>query len=676
MKKKIICSMIAAAMVSALFAGCSVPETVDDLSSAMNEIVSSVDAAVESGDTAVQSTKAETTLISELANSTDDLFSKRDLSGDYDKTGAVTVTCSDKSFTVNGEGAKADGNVLTITEEGVYIIEGTINDGRIVVEADDSAKVQLVLNNCSVISSDFAPIYVKSADKVFLTLPDGTKNTLSDGKTYKASSDDSSVDSVVFSKADLVINGSGELNVNGNMSHAIVSKDDLKITGGVINITSVGSAVCGKDNVCITNTVMKITSGGDGVKSTNDEDQTKGYIYIESGTIDITSENDAFQAETDILIKDAVITAVTGGGHENSEKSHEENFGGLGAWGGNKSTSSEEDSSSARGIKTGGTVYINGGTITLDCADDTLNSGKDVNISEGTLSFLSGDDGIHSDGNTVISGGVLDIKNSYEGIEGYSITVSGGVTSVTASDDGMNATNGESEGMMPGMGGMSGVFTDSDVFILITGGDLHVNAGGDGIDSNGTLKVTGGSVIVDGPTNSGNGALDAGSGSMITGGTVIAVGSSGMAETFGSSSTQASILYNMSESHSAGETITLKDESGKVLAEYKAVKTFNSVVISTPEIKSNGTYTLTVGSNEYKIEMTSVSYSNGGGMGGGMPGGDMGGMQGGRGGMSGERPEMPDMQNGERPEMPNMQNGERPEMPDKQSGSSSVSSSV
>ena len=627
-------------------------------------------------------------------------FSERDLSGKYDESSAVTVTCSDSGFTVSGSGAQAKDNVLTISEEGVYIISGSAKNGRIVVNAADTDKVQLVLSGCSLTSSDNSALYVKNADKVFLTLAEGTKNSLSDGKTYSGSED--GVDSAVYSKTDLTINGSGELTVTGSMSHAIVSKDDLKITGGTITVKSADSAVTGKDSVRIANAEISITSGGDGIKSTNDKDSSKGYVYLESGKITITAENDAIQAQSDIITLDAEVNAATGGGSSNSAKTHTEGFGGIGGFEGQKpdgfqngsdgdkpdgfgfggqkpegfpggmqdfdnarqsgantsdtdkasektssgsaadskandstpsaaaadsksgsaasDTDTSSDSTSAKGLKAGGSVTVSGGSVTLDCADDAIHADGSVTVKGGSVSVKTGDDGIHAAENVLVSGGTLTISESYEGVEAKTITVSDGTVDVTASDDGMNATDGISEGGMPGMN-MGGNTEDSDVYILISGGKLHVNAGGDGIDSNGTLKVTGGDVTVDGPTNSGNGALDAGSGSTITGGTVIAVGSSGMAETFGESSSQGSILYNMQESHSAGEKITLKDSSGKVIAEYTAQKTFNSVVISTPEIKKGSKYTLTVGSESYTIEMSSLSYSNGGGMGMGGAGG-------------------------------------------------------
>ncbi len=617
--KKYLTIIMVAMIASTMFTGCN--ETIRSSTDSETSSIVVSESSSQSAETSNENTeKAETNdKIIAASTSTDDTeyFTQRDLSGEYDEASAVKITCSDSTFTATGEGVSVNKNVLTISQEGTYIISGTIKDGRIVVSAGDKDKVQLVFDNCSITSSDFSALNVENADKVFITLADGTKNTIADGSDYS----DESVDSAIYSKSTLVINGSGELTVNGNLGHAIVSKDDLKITGGSINVTSVGSAICGKDSVRIANANINITSGGDGIKSTNDSDESKGYVYIESGNINITADNDAIQAEQDVIVLSATIKGTTGGGSSNSQKSHEENFGGWGMWGRqnsvNSSVAASEDSSSAKGLK-GNNIIINEATIDFNCADDTLNANGNLEIKDGNISFATGDDGIHADGNVTISGGNVTISESYEGIEALSITINGGNVDVTSSDDGLNATDGESEGGMPGMQNAN---ANPDVFILISGGTLHVNAGGDGLDSNGILTISGGTTYVEGPTNDGNGALDAGSGSTITGGTIIATGSSGMAETFGSSSTQCSILYNFSSSHTG--TVTLKDSSGKVIAETSSDKTYNSVVISTPDIKTGEKYTISSGSESAEITLDSTSYSNGGsGMGG------MGGMNG------------------------------------------------
>ncbi len=508
-------------------------------------------------------------------------------------------------------------------------MSGSITDGHIVVEADDTSKVQLVFNGLTLTSSDYSALYVKNADKVFVTLAKGTENKIADGSAYKANSEDSNVDSAIFSKSDLTINGSGSLTVEGSMSHAIVSKDDLKIASGTITATSVGSSICGKDSVRIADGTITVTSGGDGIKSNNDEDAEKGYIYIGGGKITVKSDTDGIQAETTFVAENAEISITSGGGSENSSKTHSESFGGWGHWD-NSSTASSEDSTSAKGIKASGDIDIKSGSVTIDSADDSVHSNSNITITDGTLSVTSGDDGIHADTSLIINSGKVTITKSYEGLESSAVTINGGEVDVTASDDGINCGGGSDSSAMGGRMGQNTFTANSDVYLKITGGTVRVNSGGDGLDSNNTISIEGGTIYVDGPTDNGNAAVDYEVSATISGGTLIAVGTSGMAEAFSEDSTQASILYAFSSNHSAGEKLTLKSGTGEEILSYTAAKSFNAVNLSSADIKSGETYTLTAGSESVTIEMTSNTYSNvqgGMGMGGGMPGG---GMPGGR----------------------------------------------
>ena len=622
MKKKRILSIITAALIAgSVLTACSGSTTETGVSSP--DAVSQSESMTSSEGTSSEKQNTSSA-VTDIINDAE-LFTERDLSGDYEQDGAVTVTGSGTSFKVSGDGAKADGSVLTISQEGTYIFIGTVTDGRIVVEADDSAKIQLVFNGFSITSSDYSALYVKNADKVFITLADGSDNTVSDGSEYKADSEESTVDSAIFSKCDLTVNGTGSLTVKGNMSHAVVSKDDLKIASGTLTVTSVGSAVCGKDSVRIADGTINITSGGDGIKSTNDEDTDKGFIYIGGGSITIKSETDGIQAETAFVSENAVIDIVSGGGSENSSKTHVDNFGGWGGWN-DSAASGSEDSTSAKGIKTGGDMNIKSGTITIDSADDSVHSNGNITIADGTLSVTSGDDGIHADTSLTIDGGKVTVTKSYEALESSAVIINGGDIDVTSSDDGINCGGGSDSSAMGGRMGQNSFTADSDVYLKITGGTVKVNAGGDGLDSNNTITIEGGTIYVDGPTDNGNGAIDYETTATISGGTMIAVGSSGMAESFSEDSAQASILYAFTSSHSANEKITLTSSTGEEILSYTSAKSFNAVNLSSPQLNSGEKYTLTAGSESVTIELDSNTYSNvQGGMGGGMPGGMPGG---------------------------------------------------
>lgn len=505
----------------------------------------------------------------ELTDSNVDInFTDRDKSSEYDESSAVKITLNGSGAVVSGSGVNISGSTVTITSAGTYIISGSLSDGQIVIAASDSDKVQLVLNNAEINCNTSAAVYVKSADKVFVTLPAGTTNSLGGGTEY-VQTDDNTVDGVIFSKSDLTLNGTGTLKIDADYRHGIVTKDTLCITGGTYVIDAVKTCLAGKDGIKILDGSFTLTSGSKGLNSGNDDDAKEGSIYIAGGTFTIKSEDDSIHAD--------------------------------------------------------GSCIIAGGTYTI----------------------AAGDDGIHANYDTVITDGSITITDSYEGIEGRRITVSGGTINLTASDDGINAATGGSsdeqqmpggqqpqEMRMPGGQKPSGMdmdnkgqapasrsASDDDVYIKITGGTITVNAGGDGIDSNGNLYITGGTVYVAGPTSNGNGALDYEGEASITGGTLIAAGSSGMAQGMGSNSTQCSMLVNLSETIAAGSVISLKDSSGNVLISWTSPKQFSSVVISTAELAQGSTYTLVTGDTQTEVTLSSVATTSGNaGFGGGFGG--------------------------------------------------------
>lgn len=630
MKKKILAVIVATALIVSCFTSCDNNTSSDSQASHVtSSAASNSDSSSASTDTS--SDKSDSTSDSSSDSdkqlTADDMFSDRDLSGDYSECTDITLSnstasCSDSSVTV------ADGSV-TITKAGTYKLSGTFT-GQIIVNAGDSDKVQLVLDNASIAKEGSAALYIINADKVFVTTVKGTENTLSSTGEFTSSDDETNVDGAIFSKSDITFNGSGTLNVNCESKHGIVTKDDLKITGGTYNITSASQGLSGKDSVRIAGGNITVTSGTDGIHSENTDDTEKGYVYISGGTLNITSGKDCIDASGTVDIKDGTFTFKAGGG--SSEKT------------------TGDSTESYKGIKADGLLTISGGTFDIDTLDDAIHSNADVTVSGGTLDISTGDDGIHSDNNTVVSGGEINIAKCYEGLEGQTVTVSGGKVTLTASDDGINAAGGDNQGVGGGFGPDS-FSADSDAKITITGGEIHVNASGDGLDSNGDIEISGGTVFVYGPTSGGDGSLDYENNAVITGGTVIMAGSSGMAMNFGSQSTQGSILASTGNA-SAGTAVKLTDSSGNVIAEFTPTVSFQTVVISTPDITSDGTYTLTVGDSTQEITMSGYIY--GSGMGGGQPGGNggFGGFGGGnrpggnnQGGFGGGNP--PDMNGGQ-----------------------------
>ena len=574
--RKCLAVGLTAAMCMAMLAGCSTGQSTSSTSDTevASEVSTATDAdtdaatgsqndGTETADAQNTSTKTEMTVeemqaaiddaMSEADIDITDMFTKRDLAGTYEESAVVKITLSGKTVTCDSSNVQIEDGVVTIKAAGVYVLSGTLTDGTIVVDAGDDDKVQLVLDGVSITTADYAAIYAKNADKVFVTLAEETENSLTVSGDY-VQTDDNNVDAVIFAKCDLTLGGSGSLTVKDTVGHGIVSKDDLVVTGGTYVIESQDHCLNGKDSVRIADGTFTLTCDEDGIHAGND-DQQDGYIYIEGGDIDISV----------------------------------------------------------------------------------------------------GDDAMHAEGLLIITGGDIDISKSYEGIEGYKILVTGGDIDVVANDDGFNAarpdSNGQSDGTQsteddqsqtdssqsktndtetnrpelpekgdrsgdsgapggPGMGG-AGMDADYDAYILITGGTININADGDGIDSNGYLGIAGGNVYVLGPSNNGNGALDYGIYATITGGEMVAVGGSGMEQGFGDESTQCSALVNFDEWIDVGETITLTDSNGNKLLTYKADKKFDSVLISTSDMKQGETYTLTVGDQTSTFAMEDVTYSEG-----------------------------------------------------------------
>ncbi|MBQ8782337.1 MAG: carbohydrate-binding domain-containing protein [Clostridia bacterium] len=569
----------------------------------------------------------ETTTVAEIPADTADMFSSRDSEGTYSESESTAVILNGASAQCSDSSVKISGGNITITAEGVYTFSGSLTDGSVIVDAPDTAKVQIVLKNANITSKASAAIYAKEADKVFVTANTGSKNTLTNGGAYTAV-DDNNIDSVIFSKCDLTLNGSGSLAINAKAGHGIVSKDDLVFGGGSYTITSASHGVTGKDSIRIQNGSFNITSGKDGFHAENADDETSGFLYIADGTFNVTSDLDGFSGAAYVLIDNGTFTVKSGGGSENAEQKSENDF--FMQHPGYTQNTTTEDTESLKGIKTAGNLTIKNGKFNLNCADDAVHANGSVNITGGTFDISTGDDGFHADSNLSVSGGTIKITESYEGLEGQNIDITGGKISLVASDDGMNAAGGNDESGFGGMMGRPDQFGSvSDSYIKISGGTLNINASGDGIDSNGSLQISGGTTYLSGPTNSGNGALDYGSSASITGGIFVCSGTSGMAQNF-SSAEQGTMMINVS-TQQANSKIILTDSSGKEIVSWAAPKQFNSVIISSPEIKEGKTYILTTGSEKTEVEMSNILYSSSGSMGnmnnipgmhgGGMPGG-------------------------------------------------------
>lgn len=463
------------------------------------------EAAMESASS--QTTQMETVQATSTANSLE-MFTDRDLEIGYDEETSAQITLSGDSASSDSDAVQISGSTVTITDEGTYILSGTLSNGMIVVSAEDADKVQLVLNGVEITNDTSAAIYILEADKVFITTVFGTENLLVNCGQYVAI-DDNNIDAVIFSKADLTLNGTGTLTIHAAAGHGVVSKDDLVLTSGAYNITAASQGLSGKDSVRIANGTYTITSGKDGIHAENTDNTSLGFLYISGGTFTITAEGDGMSASAYLQIEDGTFTVTTGEGSANATMTTDAmDFGQRGGF--QSETTTEEDSASQKGIKADGAITITGGTFVTDTGDDSLHAGGDILISGGQFQLRSGDDAVHSDAAVTIQSGTFTIDYCYEGIEGLSITIGDGTFDITSVDDGLNSAGGtDSSGFGGARPGQEQFSASSDSFITIHGGDFEIVSTGDCIDSNGALTINGGTLNL---TCNGNGntALDCG----------------------------------------------------------------------------------------------------------------------------------------------------------------------
>ena len=484
-----------------------------------------------------------TAVVENAAVDTDGLFSQRDLEQSWDESAAVRIELTGDTASSDSDAVQIDDGTVTITSEGVYVLSGTLSNGSIIVDAGDEDKVQLVLNGVSVTGSDFAAIYAKNADKVFVTLAENTENTLVNENGF-TEIDDNHVDAVIFSKCDLTLNGAGELTVTSPAGHGIVSKDELTITGGIYTITASGHGLTGKDSVAIAAGSFVIDSGKDGIHAEDEDDSEAGFIYLSDGDFTITAQGDGISASGMLEIAGGNYNITTGGGSAASEMKGGDsqlepgagqNSAAQGGQPGEppaqsgqtdskappekpgedknpqidvdgaeqekdftESSEVSSDSTSQKGLKSSTSVIVQAGNFTLDTADDGVHSNGTVTITGGEWTIRTGDDGIHADGALTITGGSFSIPYCYEGIEGSTITINGGTFDITANDDGLNAADGTSNA--PGM-------ANENCWIVINDGEFTIVSDGDSIDSNGDLTINGGTLDLNCNGN-GNTAID------------------------------------------------------------------------------------------------------------------------------------------------------------------------
>ncbi|MDL2249031.1 carbohydrate-binding domain-containing protein [Lachnospiraceae bacterium OttesenSCG-928-J05] len=498
----------------------------------------------------------------------------------------VTIECAGDTATASADSVNIQTSLIEITEAGTYRLSGDFS-GQLRVNAMNTDIVTLILDNITITGTTSSAIYGMQAEEVIIELAAGSENMLSDPAAYTELDAEGEPDGCLYVQDDLTIKGEGALTVNGSYNDGVVSKDDLAIEGGVFKITATNHALKGRDRVAISDGDFTLVAGGEGIKSNNDTDAEKGVIEISGGTYQIEATGKGILAQTSLI--------------------------------------------------------ISGGEYTLNTTDDALHTNGDLTVNGGKLTIASGDDGLHGDGNVVVAAGEITITKSYEGIEGTTIAINGGTLNITADDDGFNAASPSSEvsdgtpGTMRGPAEDPMGAADEACSLVISGGNVTVNAGGDGLDSNGSLTIAGGEILVYGPENDGNGTIDADGTYSITGGNLMAMGSSGMHQNPSSVSGVLGFTIYFNSTCSAGSSITLKNQIGEEVVTAQTLKDIRALTITNAGLVAGETYTLYVDgtergswilSEEFK-SYTDSGEETSGGM-GGMPGGGMnpGGMGG------------------------------------------------
>ena len=467
-------------------------------------------------------------------------FTANDLDGAWDSSGATIITLRGDSASVSGSGAYAYNGDVVISGAGRFVLSGTLTDGSVIVDAHAASKVWLLFDGVELSCSDNACLRVDQAEKVFLTLAEGSDNRMTGPVVFSAAAESDGTDGVIFAHDDLTINGSGSLTVTAPYLHGIVAKDDLVIAGGSIAVKAQADAVRANDSLRVRAASLSLESGDDGISARGNNSLAaaaeNGYLYIESGSFAITAEDDA--------------------------------------------------------VKSVGALTVAGGDFTVESVGDAFSSDTAVSI----------------------EGGAIEVQSCYEGVEAPLISLSGGDLTIYARDDGFNASASLTSTGLPQ--------------VLISGGALTiVNAtatDADGIDSNGDILVSGGTVRVSLVNSGTNSALDCntegGGVCRISGGSVIACGSYAMAGSFDAESEQCSVLYNFASGAEAGTTVSLEDESGAELLRWEVPCSFSSVVLSAPELQLGETYLMVIGEDVQAITLDEVSASYGSGQSGGFGG--------------------------------------------------------
>lgn len=563
MNKKILTSATSVTLLAALaLTGCST--TSNALASGTTAADSSVGTTATTSSATATNTAASSSSFSTNVKSSEKLdvdthYSEQDLS--WDTSSETAIDLSNPTAT---DGVTVEDGTLTITKAGTYKLSGEYQ-GQIKVETADSDAVRLVLDNANITNSSGAALNVVNADEVILYSASGTTNTISDGADYTATGEDDP-DAVVYSKADLTIAGEGTLKVNGNHEDGIHTSDGLVIASGTLEVNAANTGIKGKDYVDILGGIINVTAQQDGIKSTNDTDEGKGWTRLSNGTVTVNAGYDGFKASRVVEISGGSLTV------EQSDEGIEAQY-----------------------------INVSGGDVNVTSADDGMNASLKTSNSESTDSSANTSDTANQQQNSQQQGSIpggqqSGTSNQQQQGMGQPPAMPGGNAQDGTSQNGTTGTGQQGMGQPPqgGMpGGGGGTFEVIDAAINVSGGHVTVNAEGDGIDSNGVTTLSGGTLIVNGPSQGGNAALDTNGDLLLNGATVLSGSTADMFEAPSTNSTSGYLKLTNSSGFEQGSTVQVADSSGKVVANYKVTKSnVQLVLVSSSSIVKGQSYTV------------------------------------------------------------------------------------
>lgn len=577
MNKKILTSATSVTLLAALaLTGCST--TSNALASGTTAADSSVGTTATTSsatatDTAASSSSFSTNVKSGEKLDVDTHYSEQDLS--WDTSSETAIDLSNPTAT---DGVTVEDGTLTITKAGTYKLSGEYQ-GQIKVETADSDAVRLVLDNANITNSSGAALNVVNADEVILYSASGTTNTISDGADYTATGEDDP-DAVVYSKADLTIAGEGTLKVNGNHEDGIHTSDGLVIASGTLEVNAANTGIKGKDYVDILGGTINVTAQQDGIKSTNDTDEGQGWTRLSNGTVTVNAGDDGFKASRVVEISGGSLTV------EQSDEGIEAQY-----------------------------INVSGGDVNVTSADDGMNASLKTSDSESTDSSANTSDTANQQQNNQQQGSLPGgqqngASNQQQQGTGQPPAMSGtsqdGTSQNGTTGTGQQGMGQPPQGGMPGGGG--GTFEVVDAAINVSGGNITVNAEGDGIDSNGVTTLSGGTLIVNGPSQGGNAALDTNGDLLLNGATVLSGSTADMFEAPSTNSTSGYLKLTNSSGFEQGSTVQVADSSGKVVANYKVTKSnVQLVLVSSSSIVKGQSYTVYTTTSAVDSNATSLA---------------------------------------------------------------------